>query len=150
MKKNFQKTFILAFQKTLISAFEVIVQLPEYTITHNGEKSETKIKKITHSVHITTHMNVTDQDLNHELVKIKKGIRESRYICVNLSLKILFIKIRSIFIRYLQFYMSAIFPSFFYALSIYQSGKERTRLCVERICLDNRRPHLPRQPKRPP
>ena len=52
------------------------------------------------------HMNVTDQDLNHELVKIKKGVRESRYICVNLSLKILFIKIRSIFIRYLQIYVS--------------------------------------------
>ncbi len=46
MKKIFQKTFILAFQKTLILAFEVIVQIPEYTY---GEKSETKIKKITYS-----------------------------------------------------------------------------------------------------
>ena len=42
--KKFLKTLILAFQKTLILAFEVIVN------THNGEKSETKIKQITHSV----------------------------------------------------------------------------------------------------
>ena len=31
VKKKFQKTSILAFQKMLILAFEVIVQLPENT-----------------------------------------------------------------------------------------------------------------------
>ena len=45
LPQRLKSMLILAFQKMLILAFDVIVQLPEYT---NGEKSETKINKITH------------------------------------------------------------------------------------------------------